>query len=94
MSDPIIAAMFAEIDRAEQLHGPLPMDDCTASLFFVFADLERQARRDLDHAPSALAILAEEVGELGTADTDANRRTEAIQCMAVLYRYVKNLEGK
>lgn len=95
MNDPIFAAVLAEVERAEAIHGSLPMGEPSEALQTEFANIEACARADLDLLPpSGLAILAEEVGELGRAKTPDEQRSEAIQCMVVLYRFVRNLGVK
>ena len=92
----ILTDIRAEIQRAEEKHGPLPIHvSPSAALVLACSSLEQIAREDLDGQTTAgsLAILAEEVGEAARAETTADLRAELVQVVAVGIRWIGQIDG-
>ena len=92
----ILSDLRAEIRRAEEKHGPLPISvPPTFTLREVCAELESTARAEIDSFErfSALAILCEEVGEAARAATTPELRAELLQIAAVALRWIARLDN-
>ena len=92
----ILNDIRAEIMSAEKKHGPLPIHNPgSESLRQAAVTLEVEARSDLDfpEVASALAVLAEEVGEVASADTPSDLRAELVQVVAVGIRWIGQIDG-
>ena len=92
----ILNDIRAEIMSAEKKHGPLPIHNPgSESLREAAVTLEVEARSDLDfpEVASALAVLAEEVGEVASADTPSDLRAELVQVVAVGIRWIGQIDG-